>query len=160
MLMKICIIFSCYPGLIWDSFVIICFSLSPFPASLASAEVILEKWVPCAYCREKDNQVTWLLEAWCSRKNINSLEVCLILRIPLDYEGINMERMPLTALAPVQFKRRGRVNVFWARVTFKIPWSRLWQIYSVKSQRVSTFALWPMWFLSWLLNSAVERSNW
>ena len=114
--------FLCYMGLTWDIFVITCFPVSPIPASLASVEVILEMWVPCAYCRE-DNQVTWLLEAWCSRKNINSLGAYLILKIPFEYEGINIEGMPLTTLAPLQFGKTGNAGVFWARVTFKILWS-------------------------------------
>ena len=45
---------------------------------------------------------------------MNSLEVYLILRIPLDYEGIHIERMPLTILELLQFRKTGIADVLYA----------------------------------------------
>lgn len=45
----------------------------------------------------------------------------MILRIALNYKGINVERMPLTALEPMQFRRTGSADIFCARVILRSP---------------------------------------
>lgn len=70
----------------------------------------------------------------------------MILRIALNYEGINVERRPLTTLEPIQFRRTGSADIFCARVICKVPYGRGSKLTPKRARNI--FATWPRGFLS------------